>query len=190
MSDQLKLLDVSAATPDQMREILKQASDIRKFEIDLFWKRSTFFWGFIAGSFIAYANLDKATEADARIAVSCFGFVCSWAWTLQNRGSKYWQEAWETKLNAVEFQALGAGLFSNTEPRKSMPWPEAIFGARRFSVSGLTIALSDFTTFIWVVLAVLAAWPGLATMCWFALLPAISLLFASFIAWANRRRDR
>jgi hypothetical protein len=38
------------------------------------------------------------------------------AWTLQNRGSKYWQEAWEQKVNAVEAEILGVKLFLNREP--------------------------------------------------------------------------
>jgi len=29
----------------------------RQFEIDLFWKRSLFFWGFIAAAFVAVAEL-------------------------------------------------------------------------------------------------------------------------------------
>jgi hypothetical protein len=39
---------------DQKQEILRQASDIRKFEIGLFW--SLFFWGFISAAFDAYAD--------------------------------------------------------------------------------------------------------------------------------------
>jgi hypothetical protein len=35
---------------------------------------------------------------------------------LQNRGGKYWQEAWEQKLKTVEVDVLGTNLFSNIEP--------------------------------------------------------------------------
>ncbi len=38
-------------------KILEMAVDVRKFEIGLFWQRSLFFWGFIAATFLAYANI-------------------------------------------------------------------------------------------------------------------------------------
>ena len=34
---------------------LAYALDIRKFEIELYWKRATYFWGFIAAAFAGYA---------------------------------------------------------------------------------------------------------------------------------------
>jgi len=60
----------------------------RNFEIELFWKRSLFFWGFIASAFVGYATLVKEHLALA-VLIACFGFVCSVAWSLVNRGSKY-----------------------------------------------------------------------------------------------------
>ena len=63
----------------------------RNFEIELFWKRSLFFWGGIASAFVGYATLVKDKPSLA-ILIACFGFVCSVAWSLVNRGSKYWQE--------------------------------------------------------------------------------------------------
>jgi hypothetical protein len=67
------------------------AVQVRNFEIDLFWKRSVFFWGFIASAFIGYAALRKDSP-NLALLIACFGMVCSCAWTLLNRGSKYWQE--------------------------------------------------------------------------------------------------
>ena len=142
-------LDPSNATPDQKCKILTYAAETRRFEIERFWQRSLFFWGFIAAALIAYGYLyDKQDNTAPLVLISCFGFVCSVAWTLQNRGGKYWQEAWEQKVESVEKDVLGVDLFSNPEPvlRKG-PW-----GAARFSVSKLTIALSDFSVFIWIAL--------------------------------------
>jgi hypothetical protein len=80
--------------------------------------------------------------------LACFGSVCSFAWTLQNRGSKYWQEAWEQKVESVEEAVLGALLFSNHEPLQ----PKGFWGAGNFSVTKLAIAMSDFTVLVWIVL--------------------------------------
>jgi len=33
---------------------IEQALDTRKFEIDLYWKRATYFWAFIAATFAGY----------------------------------------------------------------------------------------------------------------------------------------
>jgi len=144
----MALLDVSNTSLAQKRAILKYAADVRKFEIDLFWRRSLFFWGFISAAFVAYGVLIRNSDKEFALAVSCFGLICSFAWTLQNRGSKYWQEAWEQKVETVEKDVLGAPLFSNWEPVKK----KGLWGAAKFSVSKLAIALSDFTVLIWLVL--------------------------------------
>lgn len=145
-------LDVSKTTLDQKVNILKYAAETRKFEIERYWQRSLFFWGFIGAAFVSYAALYDKTDKLLPLVIACFGLVCSVAWTLQNRGSKYWQEAWEQKVIAVERDVLGASLFSNSEPIQK----KGIWGASKYSVSKLAVALSDFTVIIWVVLMIKA----------------------------------
>ena len=70
----------------------------RNLEIELFWKRSLFFWGFISAAFIGYAAL---RQSDLRILLACFGMVCSCAWTLVNRGSKYCRRLGKRKLGVM-----------------------------------------------------------------------------------------
>lgn len=151
MSAERKKLDVSKATECQKKEILKYAADTRRFEIERFWHRSVFFWGFISVAFVAYSQLAK-NGGSLPFYLACFGSVCSVAWTLQNRGSKYWQEAWEQKVESVEVAVLGAPLFSNHEPLQ----PKGFWGAGNFSVTKLAIAMSDFTVLVWIVLAIKA----------------------------------
>lgn len=131
-------------------EIFKYAYETRKLEIGLFWQRSLFFWGFIAAAFVAYAAISAQAVPDETVllAVSCFGIVASVAWTLANRGSKYWQGAWEAKLETYEMDVLGIPLFSAEYSPTQKSW----WGEWRYSVSRLTMALSDFTVFIWVFL--------------------------------------
>jgi hypothetical protein len=100
----------------------------------------------IGAAFIAYATL--YAKKDVALVIGCFGLVSSVAWTLQNRGSKYWQEAWEQKVEVVESEILGAKLFSNWEPMLE----KGFWGARLYSVSKLAIAISDFTVVVWIVL--------------------------------------
>lgn len=126
------------------------AVETRKLEIELFWSRSLFFWGFIASAFVAYATL-RRFSSDISVVVACFGFVCSVAWSLGNRGGKFWQESWETKVERIEPSVTGA-MFSQPEDVQSHKnfW----LRGRRFSVSKLAIALSDYTIILWLAIIV------------------------------------
>jgi len=136
-------------TEDELkRDIIVKQYDValatRNFEIELFWKRSLFFWGFIASAFVGYATLEQA-KSPLAIAIACFGFICSFAWTLVNRGSKRWQENWEIIVSEIEENVTGA-LFNKRRIKANKPlW----LSASNFSVSKIAIALSDFTVIIW-----------------------------------------
>ncbi len=119
----------------------------RNFEIELFWKRSLFFWGFIASAFVGYATMFKQKSSLA-IVIACFGFICSVAWALVNRGSKYWQENWETIVANIEDDVTGKLFKSREEQKNKGIW----LSSRKFSVSKITIALSDFSVLVWFVL--------------------------------------
>lgn len=144
-----------------VEEVFRYAFETRKFEIGLFWQRSLFFWGFIAAAFVAYAAITTLDVPDKTLllGIACFGVVCSVAWTLANRGSKYWQGAWEAKLETFEDSFLGVKLFSEPYTPRNKAW----WGEWRYSVSRLTIALSDFTVGLWVLLMIRNAptfhWP-------------------------------
>jgi hypothetical protein len=129
------------------------ASDIRKFEIDLFWKRSLFFWGFIAVAFVAMATL-KNDQPTLSLLISEFGIVCSLAWTLSNRGSKYWQEQWEAKIEELEDRVTGRLFRKVEEPKKNGWW----LSGRRYSVSRLATAVSDSVLLLWVSIYVRQLW--------------------------------
>ena len=127
-----------------------------EFELDQFWKRSIFFWGFIAVAFGAFAaTADNHTEL--RSPIASFGFVCSVIWTLANRGSKFWYENWEEKRKDAE-EPITRSLYGvnpqekcpkGKEKRRRFSW---WLRARRFSPSKLTIALSDYTAILWLCL--------------------------------------
>ena len=126
------------------------AVETRKLEIELFWSRSLFFWGFIASAFVAYATL-RRYNSDISVIVACFGFVCSVAWSLGNRGGKFWQESWETKVERIEPSVTGA-MFA--QPEEVQDHKNFWLRGRRFSVSKLAIALSDYTIILWLAIIV------------------------------------
>lgn len=125
----------------------------RQFEIDMFWKRSLFFWGFIGSSFVAVAAVEGKSQI-LSILVSGFGMVCSLGWTLVNRGSKYWQEQWESKIEAVEDAVTGPFFKERMAPQNKGAW----LSGRRYSVSKLAIAISDYVFLVWVAIFLRQAW--------------------------------
>jgi hypothetical protein len=124
---------------------LELAADARKLEIGLLWQRALFFWPLIGAAFVGVA---ASLEEHRRLALllSCFGLVCSVCWSLANRGSKYWQEAWEQKVRREE-DAIDGPLYSRIEPVLDKgPW----LSARRYSVSKLMILLGDYVCLVWL----------------------------------------
>jgi hypothetical protein len=135
-------------TEDQKGKLIKAfdvAHQNRLFEVDLFWKRALFFWGFIAVTFVGYVSVNKL-HSNLSIIISVMGLFCSFAWALANRGSKYWQEYWERKVVDLETDVVG-DLFIDDKPfAQRFKW----LGGRKYSVSKIAISISDFLVFIWL----------------------------------------
>ena len=64
-TNQISQEDYEKAFEDKEEKALEHALDIRKFEIELYWKRATYFWtfigatlaGFVAGGIYMYKYL-------------------------------------------------------------------------------------------------------------------------------------
>jgi hypothetical protein len=128
----------------KLQERFKTALSTRQSEIDLFWKRSLFFWGFMIVAFAALGTIEGKSAAISLL-VSGFGMVGALGWTLVNRGSKYWQEQWESKIENVEDRVTGP-LFKEREP----PQNKGFWSRQKYSVSKLAIAVSDYMLLVWV----------------------------------------
>ena len=138
---------------------LTLALDIRKFEIELYWKRATYFWSFIAAAFAGYALTYKTAsdyEPSLGLLFSSLGLIFSWAWFLVNRGSKFWQQNWEGHVDILEDLTLGPlykTLAIDANPGCFLT------AAGRFSVTKINQLLSLFVTIIWVILFIKALIP-------------------------------
>ncbi|HEV7165950.1 MAG TPA: hypothetical protein VGO35_11220 [Gammaproteobacteria bacterium] len=138
----------------QARDAFDYAHRNRLFEIEMFWKRSLVYWGFIAAAFVAFAAL-AAKGSRYSVVFCCFGFVCSVVWSIGNRGSKYWQEYWEIKVKDVQHAVTG-DMFIDHKPKRHA-WYEQ-FAPRRFSVSKLVMGLSDYSIVVWLALLIYGNW--------------------------------
>jgi len=66
---------------------LQLAHDIRKFEIDLYWKRATYFWTFIAATFAGYFAIQAGNDFASVYVVTCLGFCFLWAGIMSTEGA-------------------------------------------------------------------------------------------------------
>jgi hypothetical protein len=166
-------------------KVLELAAEIRKTEIGLFWQRSLFFGGLIAAAFLAYCNI-REVQPEIRFAILCLGVIFSLTWTLVNRVSSHWQETWQQKIEQLEQQALEHRLFENAEPAQKLSW---LWAARKYSVSKLVIALSDFTLLIWLFLGLEAlVGRGITPRPWrvMILLTIVTIAYAGLMLWKGQ----
>jgi hypothetical protein len=125
------------------------AIDIRKFEIELYWKRATYFWTFIGAAFAGYAVSYEKANIWLQLIFSCLGLLFSFSWFLVNSGSKFWQNNWERHVDLLEVMVIGP-LYETiahcTNENCFLTAPA------QFSVSKINQILSFFISLFWVLL--------------------------------------
>lgn len=138
---------------DRQKEALKQALDIRKFEIELYWKRASYFWTFIAATFAGYFLMQKDGQRapfESSYVITCLGFVFSLSWYFVNRGSKAWQRNWEVQVDLLEDEIMGPLYKSGLNRYSYRFWD--IAGGFPFSPTSINHILGLFVTFVWLLL--------------------------------------
>ncbi|MEP1094042.1 MAG: hypothetical protein ABJG78_02970 [Cyclobacteriaceae bacterium] len=96
------------------KNALDRAWQNRDFEINKYWQRAAYFWGFIVllfGAYIAIARTavekKESTNVELELYVVLLGIIFSLAWYLVNLGSKRWQENWEGHIDELENTITG-----------------------------------------------------------------------------------
>lgn len=146
---------VNGPTKDRAGKALDLALDIRKFEIELYWKRATYFWAFIAAALAGYSVVYKAGESNPNAWLSLLfcslGLMFSTAWYLVNRGSKFWQNNWERHVDLLEDQVVGP-LYKTIA--RGVGEKNPLTAPAQYSVSKINQMLSLFVVFVWLILFV------------------------------------
>jgi hypothetical protein len=172
------------------KEALKQALDIRKFEIDLYWKRATYFWAFIAVSFAGYFALQKDADLANIYVVTCLGFLFSLAWYLVNRGSGSWQRNWEGHVDLLEDEIMGP-LHKITINRRAYRLLDLI-EPYAYSPSRINNLLSLGITSAWIVLMARTLYKARTFLPFqsptIAVMSAFTVVFAVAICWKGLSR--
>ena len=150
-------------------EVLKNAfnfaNSCREKEIDRFWSRGLYFWGFIVASFTAYfvtfSNIIPRKSEDyidlsfeqfllipfmgklILFIISFVIFIFCLSWLLVHKGSKYWQENWEEHIYQLEKNYMGRiyGTHLDTEKNNFSRCPCSVKGYD-YSVSKISLLCS------------------------------------------------
>jgi len=150
--------DTKNADSKKLKRAFDQVSDIRKFEIELYWKRAGYFWALIAVAFAGYFAILSSQYIPNKLflsfVVSSIGFVFTFAWYLVNRGSKYWQENWENHLDLLENEITGP-LYKTVLERPGLNTlsEKLVTGPLSVSVSKINQWVSVFVLVIWLLLS-------------------------------------
>ena len=139
-------------------QAFEKAHDIRKFEIELYWKRTTYFWAFIAASFAGYfailTSKSISFQEQYLFLIESIGFVFSLGWFFVNRASKHWQLNWEKVIDSLEDDITGPLMKNHINNHNSF-WSLTL--SYRFSVSRINQIISCFITLIWFLLMILTS---------------------------------
>ena len=128
---------------EKLEEAFKIALDTRKFEIELYWKRTGYFVLFIGAIFVGYYTSNRNLQT---IFLSFLGFLLSLLWYMANRGSKFWQENWEAHIEELSTH-LDIPIFGIIKIRKhSILNP---MGQYPFSLSKVNLMVSLIITISW-----------------------------------------
>lgn len=178
----IKKLHARNSKRDKNLLAFEKAHEIRKLEIDLYWRRTTYFWTLIAALFAGYFLLaSKSSDISLKhnntylTFISMTGYVFSLGWFLVNKGSKFWQENWEFHIDKLEDNITGP-LYKtvlhreNKEDRKK-DIIKRVFSSGSFSVSKINQLIAAYTTLLWVALII----TSIDGIC--------SLLFSTISTW-------
>ena len=150
------------------------ALETRRFEIDLYWKRATYFWAFIAVSFAGYFGVMSAKDIEHRhffaFLIANFGGFLSFSFVCVNKGSKYWQENWENHVSLLGRGIVGP-LFNIIlqRPKISVKKKTSLIQSLMdrgagfvtipgaLSVSKINQWISAYLLFVWVILMIVAS---------------------------------
>lgn len=152
----LGLTTTKASASERHASALKRAYELRTFEIEHYWKRATYFWGFQVAIFGALGLMwREPTHATADIsrspllvALAALGSVTALANWLTAIGSKFWQSNWEAHIDMLEDELEG--------PLHKTVWlPQ---GERGFSVSGVNETLNLAFCVFWGAVYIYTCW--------------------------------
>lgn len=149
----------ASCTDDQLTEkLLDRAWATREFEIELYWKRAIYFWGFTAAlgaALLASMNPQRPLPVWLQLMICALGCVFSFAWYRSAQGSKFWQENWEAHVDLLEDLVHGKLYKTVIKPKRSRGFLEgAPYSVSRINqIACLSMVAAWFATYLCVAIA-------------------------------------
>jgi len=153
-------------TVKRRREAWRLALDIRKFEINLYWSRSQYFWAFQVAFFAALgffisdpsrtglAYFEQGSDVFMKLivfAISLAGYISAISWVMIVKGSKRWQDNWERHVDMLEREFSGNIYKTYLGRRSELSTPP-------YSVSKINEHFSSFMVILWFPISALASY--------------------------------
>lgn len=135
----------------RIENALEKAHEIRKFEIELYWKRSLYFWGFMVALFTGFAIILNPENPDdteilklGSLLITYLGVFISIAWYYLEKGAKAYHSNWEFHIDYLEYPITGH-------------LHKTLIGDRSdyFSVSKINSSIIVAIGFFWVIATIL-----------------------------------
>ena len=169
---------------NDIQEIIKLYYETRRFETDLYWKRSQYFWTLIGVVFTAYSVLtsiieknylsqQSVTQLDShalcqtphfnaelvtiRYLLVCMGLVFSIGWYLVNRGSKYTSEKWSLIIDKLNKSNPLLSELSLLKPDIKKIKFTNLIKEYPFSSTRINHIINLFIIFAWLVLFIISS---------------------------------
>jgi hypothetical protein len=135
------------------KEYKKYLFEYHKMEIDMYWKRSTFYWTIIGAIFAGYFLISGSINDNTRLKllVESLGVIVSLSWYLVFRGSKFWDIHWINKIQEIKNNNL---LDIVKEEKQSYGKIFNLFRPFPFAITKINLILSFFILLVWVVLMI------------------------------------
>jgi hypothetical protein len=196
-SKKQKYLEPYEKNHTKLEKALKQAHEIRIFEIDLYWKRAAYFWTFIAVAFTGYSLLEKEHVENSHLdftlqfTAACVGFLFSLAWYCVNRGGNFWQKNWEAHVDLLEDEVMGP-LYKTVLTTK--PSFCNLTDAYHFSPSKINHVLSLVVSGVWIYLVchtIIEAWPAISgrNILTIIIIGALTIIGGAFILYQTSSNE-
>lgn len=109
----------------------------RNKEVDLFWKRFSFYWTIQGGIIITYASSAK-DNLPLKVILTSFGVFSSLVWMMINIGSQQSLNDWEVKLKETSKEVVG-DLFIYKGDTYQTTWDKE---GTPYDIQGLSILFS------------------------------------------------
>lgn len=183
---------------EKLKEAYEKAHDIRKFEIDLYWKRTTYIWTLVAALIticgVAITTLYKIKGEPEKMAslligtdaIAIFGSVVTITSSKILKSGEYWQKNWEFHVNILEPFFSGSLYSTHLYDNKS----------KRYSIATLNKFFYLAVQCIWFILIIANTVILLKTVdIWIAWVSAVLIVviligFSEFIAWLTQSEDK